>query len=1135
LSIDDWRTEKLSQSDWKDVRVIDGVALEDWLAQHHAVAARAARTILRIIPRLGARSIQEFWEEYSARFKPTLTKEVLLCEREKQAEQLISQLSGEPQDVIVRADSPDEVIAFIVAAIRSADPDVHKFLEARTLILDTEDAARQVGQRAKMVFMVRGTAVPLGGLLARNSLTIVPTGRDAPRRAGVSVLNRPSTHALRDAIVTMGFEEERAYQLARTCGRSVTVLARRIPRGDAGKPPWADGQRTLIPALLAGGWNGDSEHDQTVISVLAGGGDYGDYEAALHPLERLQDPPIDREGGIWKIRAPVDAFVHLAYLIGRTDLERFEAGAIEVFSEYDPSLDLPEDERPFAAMRKKQLRHSQWLREGLATTLLLIAVLHEEAGLTLRGSTPQRFVEQLIDALPGLKRDYRLLASLRNELPLLMEAAPRPLLLALEQMLEGDGSAIQPIFREGGLLSPSSPHTGLLWALEMLVWDPQYLPRVALILAKLARVDPGGKLQNRPINSLRGIFLPWHPGTNATLVERMAALDHLIAGEPNVGWDLLVMLFPEHHDVAHPTARPRYREYGASERELLTWERIFEGYREVVGRALRLVQDDPARWVTIIREMHKFEESLRRRTYELLEEFIGRGAGGQRQMLWSTLQKEVNRHRAFQTAEWALKEPELARLEAMVRTLEPDDVVHRVAWLFNEHFPEVPRREGVRHRDAVEEARAGALQQVCASGGVISLLRLAEVVELPQFVAISAKTVLRDMDDYEALVEAALGKSDRLNTFALAISGDAEQTFADEWRSQIALLAQARPWTPDQIATLLLGWRDEPATWEVAATLGPDVDEIYWRRKIPWPLDNVDNEALQIAVRRYVTVGRATAALDTIHDKVHRLPFELVFEVLDAVVVEIGAVGSQPSSMFAYHVGEVFEELAKREDAPTIEVARREYAMLPLLGYRERTLTLHRFLAENAEFFISVLSDVFSPRSGERQEPTEDQRARAEIGFRLLSSFRLLPGLRDAAIDAGALRGWIHEVRRLAAQADRAEIADEYIGHVLAHAPSDPEDQGWPHRVVRALIEEVASDDVERGIRIERYNMRGVVSKAMFEGGKQERALAEETRRWARAAAGWPRTAAVLDDLARSWDAEGNREDERARQDQMRY
>jgi hypothetical protein len=119
-------------------------------------------------------------------------------------------------------------------------------------------------------------------------------------------------------------------------------------------------------------------------------------------------------------------------------------------------------------------------------------------------------------------------------------------------------------------------------------------------------------------------------------------------------------------------------------------------------------------------------------------------------------------------------------------------------------------------------------------------------------------------------------------------------------------------------------------------------------------------------------------------------------------------------------------------------------------------------------------------------------------------------------------------------EADRTDIAEEYIGRVLAHAPNDPVDQAWPHRAVRDVIEELVSDAVEEGIRVERFNMRGVVSKAVFEGGGEERAMAEQARNWATIVARWPRTSAMLRRIARMWDAEGNREDQRARQDQMR-
>lgn len=1135
-SIEDWCREKKSQSDWKDVKVIDGVGLEDWLAQRHAVAARAARTILGIMPAMGARSIDEFWDEYAWRFRPPLIKDVLLCEREEQAKQLIGQLSGEPRDIVVRGDSPDEVIAFVIAAIRSAEPEVQKFLEARTLILDTDEAARRVNQQSKTIFIVRGTAVSLGGWLARYSITIVPTGRDTPQQGVAFVLNRPTTYALRDAITKMGFREEEAYQLARTCGRSVTVLARRIPRGDAGKPPWADGQRTLLPALLAGGWDANSPDDQAIVSVLAGGIPYPAYEATLHPLERLPDPPIDREGNVWKIRAPVDAFIYLAPLIGRIDLDQLRAAATEVFSEYDPSLDLPEEERPYAVMKRKRLRHSEWLRDGLATTLLLMAALHKEAELRISGTTPQEFVDQVINGLPGLGRDYRLLASLRSELPLLMEAAPRPLLATLEHLLEGDGSAMRAVFREGGFLGPTSPHTYFLWALEMLTWDPEYLDQVAVILARLARVDPGGTYHNRPLNSLKGIFLSWHPGTNATLGGRMAALDRVIALEPEIGWQLLVGLFPEHHGVAHPTAKPRYREAGSSEREVLTWARVFEGYREVVRRALQLANNDPARWTTIIKEMSNFEPPLRQQTYELLRAFVESGAGGDRQAVWSALREEVTRHRSYATAEWALKEPELAQLDGIVRVLEPDDVVQRVAWLFNDQFPDVASAEDERRIEAVGERRAEAISQICGTGGAAAIVRLAAAVEYPQFVASSAGHVLHGMDEYEALIVSSLGQSERLNTFALALSGEAERRFSEEWRARIGSAAVTRGWGPGDVATLLLGWRDGPTTWEVAARFGPEVKESYWRRKFAWPLHDSQDETLVAAVKNFLSVGRATAALDVIEREVHRLPVGLVFEVLDSVVTELSSAAGkgQLRATFGYHLGEVLDELARRDDASPFEVAKREYAVLPLLGHRERTLTLHRVMAERAEFFVSILCDVFRPSSGERPEPTDEHRARAQIGFDFINSFRLLPGLRDGDVDLTALRRWIEDVRRLSAEADRADIAEEYIGHVLAHAPSDPADHAWPHRAVRDVIEELHSDRIEEGIRVERFNMRGVVSKAVFEGGGQERALAEQTRGWAATGARWPRTAATLRRIARMWDAEGDREDERARQDQMR-
>jgi hypothetical protein len=92
-TIEGWINGKLAEGVWKDVRAIDGVMIEDWLDQCPAVAARIARQMLSVMPATGVQSTDEFWEDYSFRFRPALTEKVLLAGREDQANQLVNQFA----------------------------------------------------------------------------------------------------------------------------------------------------------------------------------------------------------------------------------------------------------------------------------------------------------------------------------------------------------------------------------------------------------------------------------------------------------------------------------------------------------------------------------------------------------------------------------------------------------------------------------------------------------------------------------------------------------------------------------------------------------------------------------------------------------------------------------------------------------------------------------------------------------------------------------------------------------------------------------------------------------------------------------------------------------------------------------
>ena len=327
--------------------------------------------------------------------------------------------------------------------------------------------------------------------------------------------------------------------LSRESKRSVLVLrrllavAREVEIPARAKPEAAG---SLIPVLLAGAWDETSESDREAMERLARK-PYADLLTTVTRWVNDADPPVRRVGNIWQLVSRDDSWHLLARYIARHDLEALQDVTLDALGTIDPRYELPADDRWTAGIYGKRLPHSAFLRRGLAETLAFLATRGESAGTQGAVSAPA-MVATIVHNLLCQATDWQLWASLSDLLPTMAEAAPEVFLDALEDSLAGEDPALLGIFTEEGPFG-GSPHTGLLWALEVFAWDPVYLSRATSILARLAGLDPGGRLMNRPQNSLREIFLCWHPQTTATLEQRLNTLDTLLHREPDVGWKLL--------------------------------------------------------------------------------------------------------------------------------------------------------------------------------------------------------------------------------------------------------------------------------------------------------------------------------------------------------------------------------------------------------------------------------------------------------------------------------------------------------------------------------------------------------------------------------------------------------------------
>jgi len=208
-----------------------------------------------------------------------------------------------------------------------------------------------------------------------------------------------------------------------------------------------------------------------------------------------------------------------------------------------------------------------------------------------------------------------------------------------------------------------------------------------------------------------------------------------------------------------------------------------------------------------------------------------------------------------------------------------------------------------------------------------------------------------------------------------------------------------------------------------------------------------------------------------------------------------------------------------------------EWKFLPALRYETRAPSLQRLIARDPSTFVQLIELAFKPASSEaRAEPRDVDQNLASNAYRLLREWRVVPGTReDGSVDAAALQRWLDEARALLTQSDRLRIGELHVGEVLAHAPTDP-DGTFPTLAVREVLETAPNDQLERGFTIGLRNKRGVTSRGMTEGGKQEYDLAKRYEDWAEAVqATYPRTAGALRSVAESYREEGRRNDEEAR------
>lgn len=878
----------------------------------------------------------------------------------------------------------------------------------------------------------------------------------------------------------------------------------------------------LALAILIGSWQDKSQCDLEVLSQLFDIS-YDEWLKKAREILHYPDSPLSLRNGIWKVVNKAELWSLLGSRIFDQDLDTFRSLAVSVLKEPDPAFELPPEERYTASIHGKVLKCSQVLRKGITEGLAILGSQPKSCSNCSQGEAETTCLlvirELLIDA------DWVLWGSLNAFLPALAEAAPGEFLDTVEKAMRLTPCPFDELFsQEGNGFTGGNYLTGLLWALEGLAWEEQYLVRVCVALGELASRDPGGQGGNRPSNSLTTILLPWLPQTLASVDKRRVAVETLLSEFPNIAWNLIIQLLPGENTTSSGSHKPSWRitipvDVGDGVTHQEYWQQVAFYTTFAVNAAGHNID----RLSSLIDRFDNLPSPAFDQLVEVLTSpDIVELPEEQRLVLWDHLTTLTSKHRRFSEAKWALSDELISRIEKAAKLLAPTNPFNLYQHLFADRDFDLYEEndDWEEQGKKFDTLRKTAISEIFEQNGVKGVIRFAESVVSPEKVG-QALGVITDEAIENTLLPHLIDTE--INVHSALVGGfiwSRHTLYGWDWCDNI----EKSGWTPGQIGQLLSFLPFIKDTWNRAAEWLNDNKGEYWSRARVNVYQAGDDIA--VAIENLIDHGRPHAAIKCLN---RMRQAKMSVDVNQCVHALLTALSSnEPSySISGYHIVELIKFLHTEPFVSQEDLFNVEWAYLPLLTRHSGATPklLESKLASEPEFFCEIIRLIYrSKKDGPPpKEPTEKSKMIAKNAWRLLHEWKTPPGTnKNGTFIPKNFEEWIQHVIILSSETGHLDVALTITGQVLIYAPSDTSGL-WIHHVVAKALNNRDADKMRNGFSTGLYNSRGVHS--FDPTGRAERKLAEQFRIKSESVenAGFHRLAATLKSLAESYDRDSER------------
>lgn len=897
------------------------------------------------------------------------------------------------------------------------------------------------------------------------------------------------------------------------------------------KPSWIENKnRAFMAALLCGKW-AECDGDKLVLEELSGMS-YDDIMVNLSPYMKGGDPFVVEVNGYggktFQLANVESAWENLDNDITDKMWKDFIKLFYEVLIESEPIFDYPFDKHFEASIYAQKPDWTPAIKHGMIRSLIMRAYYRKDECCQYQINN---VVKQVLGTITTAKR-WGYIAQYFTDL---CEAAPGIVLQRLEDELS-DSTGMKELFgiNDGDAITGRHYYTNILWAVEQLLLQKEYVVRAVKWLWKVDALNIKYSISNSPKSILETVFCAWINVSVLSVDEKIDNAKWAVENYDNA-WEIIYSELPERRtSICSTIDHPHYRNVDDIE-ELYNTD-VSKTYIEYINICLSKMDTSAEKWKKIIETMENYYDELINEITEKLLKDVFLMKDEEKIIIKDAFRYEIYRNRYFFSSDWSMPESRIEKFENIMRQIHTSDPIYEYLYLFGPayEFPlihpisldrEDSNHNGRKQNDLLkeEEIEKGIKEFQDKNLSIEKLLILCSSKENSTIGMYIAKYYQSRTFD-ENIVKMMLNLNIKDQVVADYVWYFLKQNEPVLERT-INLVKMKE--NKDNLVVSLLSmelFSDDKVPLIINET--EKIKKIFWGRSLRFFV-KANKNSYQLALTECKKYGTINTFLELLFDAKKFLNPNEIYEKF----IELDQVRKETVySMSSYYLEEVLKFLQnefKDHNEKYTQIARIEWLFRNVLSWSDMKCT-QIIMKESPILYAQLVEYIFLKEGEDKESRTDEMREVTNVLYDIYTKALFCPAEKDGKVDFDKLKVWVSEFKDLLSKQRQMNLFGHLIGRLFAYSPIG-DDNCMPCEPVRQIIEEIFDESLKSSYATAEENKRGVYSP---DAGKTELEMSRHYKDNANKIRGrYPSTASIYDLLSDIYKAEARNERKQAEDD----